>query len=170
MSEPSAAAGPEEFHQIVGGLDYPVLVVTAAAGGQVAGCLVGFGTQCSIRPPRFAVWRSKQNHTCRVARSADALAVHVLAADERRVAERFGTRIGDDEDTFAGSRWHPGPFGAPVFDDVERWFAGRVVETSDRGDHVLFVLDVSGAEAGSPAWPGQLGFQAVKDLDPGHSP
>jgi flavin reductase (DIM6/NTAB) family NADH-FMN oxidoreductase RutF len=166
----SDAGSTSAFQQIVRDLDYPMLVVTAAAGGEVAGCLVGFGTQCSIRPARFAVWLSKKNHTCRVARSADALAVHVLAADEREVAERFGARTGDHEDTFAGSAWHPGPFGAPLLDDVGRWFVGRVIETNDSGDHVLFLLDVLSAHTATSPWPGQLGYQAVKDIEPGHLP
>ena len=31
---------------------------------------MGFATQCSIGPPRFAVWISRKNHTFRVARDA----------------------------------------------------------------------------------------------------
>jgi flavin reductase (DIM6/NTAB) family NADH-FMN oxidoreductase RutF len=160
----------EAFHRIVDDLDYPMYIVTAAAGADRGGCLVGFTSQCSIHPPRVGVWISKANHTYDVARTAEGLVVHVPSAAQRDLAERFGSRTGDEEDPFAGTSWRTGPFGCPVIDEVERWFAGRVAERSDTGDHLLLVLDVVAAEAGGRAWPGQLGFQAVKDLDPGHEP
>jgi flavin reductase (DIM6/NTAB) family NADH-FMN oxidoreductase RutF len=36
------------FETIVATLDYPMFIVTTAAEGRRAGCLVGFGTQTSI--------------------------------------------------------------------------------------------------------------------------
>ena len=39
----------------VGGLDYPMYVVTTRVGDDRAGCLVGFTTQTSIDPQRFLV-------------------------------------------------------------------------------------------------------------------
>jgi len=57
----------------------------------------------------------------------------------------------------------------PVLDDVKGWVAGPVVGRFDVGDHVAFVME---PEAGSDKEPSadQLGFQAVKDLEPGHDP
>jgi len=40
------------FHDLAADLDYPMLIVTAAADGERAGCLVGFAAQCSIDPLR----------------------------------------------------------------------------------------------------------------------
>ncbi len=90
-------AGMDEF---VGRLNPDMCVVTAVAGGERAGCLVGFASQCSIRPVRFVVWLSEANHTFRVARSAQFLAVHVLAREQHALAELFGGRTGDQEDKF----------------------------------------------------------------------
>lgn len=42
-------------------LNPDMYVVTATAGDERAGCLVGFASQCSIRPVRFVVWLSKVN-------------------------------------------------------------------------------------------------------------
>src|SRR3982750_801842 len=74
--------GAAAVHELIDELDYPMLIVTAAAGGQRAGCLVGFATQCSIDPPRMLVCVSKANHTYRVAVDADVLAVHFLRRDD----------------------------------------------------------------------------------------
>ena len=143
-----------------------MMVVTAAAGDEKAGCLVGFATQCSIAPPRFAVWISRKNHTFQVARDTAVLVVHFLSVDDRPLAALFGTETGDRIDKFARCRWRQGPGGVPVLEDCGRWFAGEVIEQIPTDDHVGFLL--APLEAGSGPWPGQLGFQSVKALDPGH--
>jgi flavin reductase (DIM6/NTAB) family NADH-FMN oxidoreductase RutF len=147
-------------------LEYPMLVVTAAAGGRRGGCLVGFAAQCSISPPRFVVWLSHRNHTLAVAREAAVLGVHLLSADDQGLAELFGSRCGEEVDKFAAVTWHEGPGGVPLLDDCPRWFVGRVLERFDSGDHDGFLLEPEAA--GTGPWSGQLGFQAVKDLEPGH--
>lgn len=40
----------DSLEALTAALDYPMFVVTVAAGGERAGCLVGFATQCSIDP------------------------------------------------------------------------------------------------------------------------
>lgn len=109
-------------------LDPDMCVVTAAADGERAGCLVGFSSQCSIRPVRYVVWISDVNRTFRVARSADVLAVHLLARDQRATAELFGGLTGDDVDKFGRVRWREAYGGAAVLEDAEAWFVGRVLE------------------------------------------
>lgn len=163
-TEPGATL--EAFDDLMGDLDFPMAVVTASDGRERGGCLVGFSAQCSIGPSRFMVWISKKNHTQRVARGAETLTVHFPAAGQRDLAELFGTNTGDDVDKFAGVAWHEGEHGGVVLDDVARWFTGRVTETLDSGDHVGFLLEPLVGSVGP--WEGQLGFQAVKDLDPGH--
>jgi flavin reductase (DIM6/NTAB) family NADH-FMN oxidoreductase RutF len=157
----------DDFQRLVARLDYPMFVLTAAAGGERSGCLVGFASQCSIDPPRFAVWVSEKNHTFRIARRADAVAVHVPAAGQRALAELFGGETGDEVDKFSRCAWHEGPGGVPILDDVSAWFVGRVVEQLDTGDHLGLLLEP--VEASSGDEPG-LTFQQVKDIDPGHAP
>ncbi|MFJ8629283.1 flavin reductase family protein [Streptomyces sp. NPDC093568] len=134
-------AGMDEF---VGRLDPDMCVVTAAAGGERAGCLVGFASQCSIRPVRFVVWLSEVNHTFRVARTAEVLAVHLLAREQHALAELFGGHTGDREDKFrdAGEvRWREGYGGAVILQDAPAWFVGRIITRVGGGDHIGFVLD-----------------------------
>ena len=145
-----------------------MLVVTATAGDEQAGCLVGFATQCSIAPPRFAVWISRKNRTLGVVQDAQVLAVHFLSVDDWSLATLFGGETGDEVDKFARCRWHEGPGGVPVLEDCARWFAGEVVERIPTDDHVGFLLAPLLTHTGP--WSGQLGFQAAKALRPGHEP
>jgi flavin reductase (DIM6/NTAB) family NADH-FMN oxidoreductase RutF len=156
----------DEFSDLVGDLDYPMMIVTAVAREERAGCLVGFATQCSIDPPRFAVWISRKNHTFRIAEAAGVLAVHFLSQADRALAELFGGTTGDDVDKFARCRWRDGPAGVPVLEDCVRWFAGEVVEQIPTEDHVGFLLAPIAVSSGP--WSGQFGFQAARSIAPGH--
>jgi flavin reductase (DIM6/NTAB) family NADH-FMN oxidoreductase RutF len=156
----------EVFNDIMADLDYPMVVVTATDGQERSGCLVGFSAQCSIHPPRYMLWISKKNHTYQVARRVDALAVHFPASGQHDMAELFGSETGDHVDKFASSPWHEGPEGTTIVDAIPRWFVGRITETLDTGDHVGFLLQPLDGEC--RPWSGQLGFQEVKGIPPGH--
>ena len=156
----------DPFHRIAGDLEYPMIVVTTARGEERAGCLVGFAAQCSIDPPLLVVWLSKENRTTRIAREASSLLVHFLSSDDRELAELFGTATGDEIDKFSRCEWEPGPEGLPLLTGCTRVVAGHILQRFETGDHVGHLLAVGDCIVGD--WPGQLGFQAVKDFDPGH--
>ena len=159
----------QQFQRLVGGLDYPLFVVTAAAGEERDGCLVGFTTQASIHPPRFLVCISDKNRTHRIAERAEYLVVHEVPRERRDLAELFGGETADEEDKLAQVDWEPGPGGAPVLAELDDWFAGRIAERVDwSGDHVCFVLEPVAARVGDDG--PELSFQEAKDIEPGHEP
>jgi flavin reductase (DIM6/NTAB) family NADH-FMN oxidoreductase RutF len=156
----------QRFHALVGSLEYPMWIVTAAAGGERDGCLVGFTTQCSIDPARYLVCLSNKNRTFRIARDAEVLGVHLLPDDQRELAELFGGETADEVDKLAQWQWREGPEGVPLLDGVRSWFAGRVLHRLDVGDHVAHILEPVAASHQAP--DESLGFQEVRDIDPGH--
>lgn len=157
----------DRFDALVGGLDYPMFIVTTTDGHRLAGCLVGFAAQCSISPLRFMVWLSKQNHTYEVARSASALAVHAPRRTAVGLAALFGTRTGFEIDKFDRCGWRAGPAGLPLLDQCPAWFAGAVLQRQDGGDHAGMLLQPFAVGAGLA--PGeQLGFQDVQHLQAGN--
>ena len=149
-------------------MDYMMFIVTAAAGGERAGCLVGFATQASIDPPRFLVGISARNRTHRVAARADTLVVHLVGEGDVELAELFGGQTGDDVDKFARVEWAPGPGGAPVIAALENWFAGRVLERVALGDHTGHLLEPIAGAAGRGDRP--LTFHRARAIEPGHAP
>jgi flavin reductase (DIM6/NTAB) family NADH-FMN oxidoreductase RutF len=163
----SGSDSHDAFEECVAGLDYPMFVVTVASAGEKAGCLVGFSTQCSIDPVRYGVCISKRNHTAEVAASAEMMAVHVLRPDDEPLARLFGELTADEVAKFDACAWHLGPGQVPVLDRCD-WFAGRIGQRVDVGDHVLHVLDVIDAGEASRTASGQLGFQAVRAFEAGH--
>jgi flavin reductase (DIM6/NTAB) family NADH-FMN oxidoreductase RutF len=157
----------DAFQRFVAGIDYPLYVVTTAVQQQPTGCLVGFATQCSIHPPRFLVCISKKNHTFPLAGHAAMLAVHVVAQDNKPLAELFGGETGDDVDKFSRVSWRLVD-GVPVLDACARWFTGSVVQQIDVGDHVAHLLDPMTISAGAEG--DQLSFQQARDIQAGHKP
>ncbi|GLW57327.1 flavin reductase family protein [Kitasatospora phosalacinea] len=164
---PSQTTGAGAFLPL---LDPPVYVVTTGVGDTRAGCLVGFGSQCSIHPERFAVWLSHSNRTHRVAARATALAVHLLPPDDtgRALARLFGEDTGKEVDKFARVSWRPGPAGVPVLTDAAAWFAGRVVGRVEGGDHTAFLLDPLAGGRADPPPATTLALRDVAGLDAGH--
>jgi flavin reductase (DIM6/NTAB) family NADH-FMN oxidoreductase RutF len=154
------------FHALVGHLEYPMFIVTARAGEEPLGCLVGFATQTSIDPPRFAVCLSHRNRTYRRGRDAELLGVHCVPAHAAALAELFGGETGDEVDKFARCAWHEGPGGVPILDECPNWFVGRVLWRAGAGDHDAFLLEPVAAENGTAE--GEFTFHRAKRIDPGH--
>jgi flavin reductase (DIM6/NTAB) family NADH-FMN oxidoreductase RutF len=144
-----------------------MFIVTAIGrDGERSGCLIGLATQCSIKPPRFLACISKQNRTFDVVSKADAVVVHFLGREQRPLAELFGGETGDEVDKFELCEWSEGPWGIPVLAGVPGWFGGPVLDRLDLGDHVGLWLDpVLAEDHGGDV---DLGFQAVKPIEPGH--
>lgn len=151
---------------MVAELDYPMFVVTAAAGKETSGCLAGFVTQCSIHPPRYLVCISEENHTFPVAARSVGMGLHLLGRDQHALAGLFGELTGDRTDKLARVAWHPGVTGVPLLDECAAWVEGRVLERFDLGDHVGHLLEPLDGGAGTHR--GQLRFRQVRDLDAGH--
>jgi len=156
----------QTFNELVGQLDYSMFIVTTAAGGEQAGCLIGFASQVSISPPRFLACLSVKNRTFRIAARADVLVVHFVPRDANELAELFGGETGDEVDKFAGIDWHTGPGGAPVLSDLENWFAGSIVERLELGDHCGFLLEPIAGQAGRS--DSALTFHRAQSIEPGH--
>jgi flavin reductase (DIM6/NTAB) family NADH-FMN oxidoreductase RutF len=168
MSGPNGALAPSAFDVIMTSVNTRMIVVTAAEGGERAGCLVGFHAQSSLNPQRYTVWLSKANHTYRVALRSSHLGVHFLMHDDLLLAKRFGTLTGDTTDKFAGLATLDGPGGIPLLIGCPNRFAARRVALLDEGgDHVCVVTEPVETATGGDFTP--LTLADVRDLTPGHS-
>jgi flavin reductase (DIM6/NTAB) family NADH-FMN oxidoreductase RutF len=157
----------DTFRSLVGDLEYPMFIVTARAGEEPLGCLIGFATQASIEPPRFLVCLSHANRTWRRGRDSELLAVHFVPEDADELATLFGGETADEVDKFARCAWHEGPGGVPLLDGCPNRFVGRVIWRHDAGDHDAYLLEPVAAEAGSDDQE-ELSFRRARRIEPGH--
>jgi flavin reductase (DIM6/NTAB) family NADH-FMN oxidoreductase RutF len=161
-------ADTRTFNELVRQLDYSMFIVTTSADGQQAGCLIGFASQVSIKPPRFLACLSVKNRTFHIGARANVLVVHFVPEDATELAEHFGGQTGDEIDKFAGVDWREGPEGAPILTELENWFAGSIIERLDLGDHCGFLLEPIAGQAGRSETA--LTFHRAKSIEPGHEP
>ena len=124
--------------------------------------------QCSIHPPRFAIGISKKNRTFRVLQGAEIVVVHLVTEDDVALAELFGGETGDHIDKFERCEWHQGPSGVPILTRCKNWFAARIREHIDPGDHVLLLLEPFEGKSSESTTP--LRFQRARSIAPGHEP
>jgi flavin reductase (DIM6/NTAB) family NADH-FMN oxidoreductase RutF len=157
-----------DFAQLVSQLDYSLFIVTAANGEERDGCLIGFASQVSIHPPRFLACLSVKNRTFRIARHAETLVVHLVPEYADDLAQLFGGETGDETDKFARCQWRRGPGGAPLLAGLDNWFAGRVLQRTDFGDHVGFLLEPVEIHHEHSQEP--FTFRRGRWIDPGHEP
>ena len=157
----------DAFETIAKGFDPPLVIVTTAAGDQRGGCIVGFHSQCSIDPLRYAVWLSKANLTYRVALLATHVAVHVPVAGDKELVELFGGTTGDEVDKFARCQWTEGPGSVPLLAACpNRIVLERTSLHDDGGDHVCFVGEPVHADTSGELDPVRLSMAG--DIEPGH--
>jgi flavin reductase (DIM6/NTAB) family NADH-FMN oxidoreductase RutF len=165
---PTISVVPDRaFDDLVAAMDSAMVVVTVATDEERDGCLVGFHSQASIDPPRYAVWLSTANRTARLAQGAEHLAVHLLEDGQHDLAELFGGASGDDVDKLAHTTWEAGPGGVPLLLACPNRFVGNIVDRHDAdGDHVCMVLRPTDSSCRPAGRPLRLG--AVTDIEPGH--
>lgn len=157
----------DAFGTLMAAANPPLIVVTTAAEGELAGCLVGFHVQSSIEPEHYCVWLSKANHTYRVSLRATHFGVHFLTADDLSLAERFGSQSGEDTDKFADLDVELDQHGVPQLAACpNRMLLERITVLDDGGDHVCLTARVFSAHTGGSFVP--LRVSDATHLDPGH--
>lgn len=160
-------AGAEAFDTLMASVDQPLVVVTTAAANEQAGCLVGFHAQSSITPRHYCVWLSKANHTYRVSLRSKSFAVHFLTAGDIDLAERFGTRTGEEDDKFAGLEVGHDEYDVPLLEACpNRLSLERISLLDDGSDHVCVTARVRSAHTSGAFTP--LRVSDAAHLEPGH--
>lgn len=146
--------------------DPAMVVVTTTAEGVRAGCLVAYHSQSSMSPQQYCLWLSKANHTYRVVLRAEHVAVHFLTAADLDLAERFGTRTGEETDKFAGLEVDVDEHGVPLLrQSPHRAVLERIAVLDVGGDHVCVTAAVRSASSAGDFTP--LRLSDVIHLTPG---
>lgn len=158
----------DAFTQLMAAADPAMVVVTTAADGEQAGCLVGFHAQSSISAAHYCLWLSKANHTYRVGLRATHFAIHFLTAEDLDLAKRFGTLSGEDEDKFSGLEISIDESGVPLLEACpHRMLVERLTLLDDSGEHMCVTTTLRSAR--SPSYFEPLRMSQVAHLRAGHA-
>jgi 3-hydroxy-9,10-secoandrosta-1,3,5(10)-triene-9,17-dione monooxygenase reductase component len=133
------------FRNALGAFTTGVTVVTTrdAAGGDV-GLTVNSFNSVSLEPPLVLWSLARSSGSLPAFLKAEHFAVHILAADQEPVSNRFAQR---GIDKFAGIELARGEGGVPLLPGCAARFRCRMAFRHEGGDHEIFVGEVLGFEA-----------------------
>lgn len=111
-----------------------VAVVTAPGP---AGLTTNAFSSLSLDPMLVLICLDLESRTLGAVREHGRLAVNVLAAGQRELADRFSGKA-SHADKFKDVGWHE-EAGVPILDGAVAWVAGPVRELVPGGDHVIAI-------------------------------
>jgi flavin reductase (DIM6/NTAB) family NADH-FMN oxidoreductase RutF len=109
--------------------------VVTAMGERPVGFTATSLTSVSLHPPMLSIAVAPESSCWPTLSAATHFGVHLLAADQEPIAERFARR---GIDRFAApTRWRAGPFEVPLLHGVLAWTVCRVAAQVPAGDHII---------------------------------
>ena len=138
------------FRDALGTFVTGVTIVTAYdAEGEPTGLTANSFNSVSLDPPMVLWSLSLGSRNLPVFRTARAWAVHILAADQQDLSNRFASR---GADKFGGLNCGDGPEGAPRLEGCAARFGCTARFEYEGGDHAIFLGEVVDFER-TPAEP-----------------
>jgi 3-hydroxy-9,10-secoandrosta-1,3,5(10)-triene-9,17-dione monooxygenase reductase component len=139
MSAP-VAIDSRQFRSALGAFTTGVTIVTTVdANGNDIGLTANSFNSVSLDPP-LVLWSLANTSLSMPAfMNAEHFAVHILAADQQSLSDRFAKR---GVDKFAGLELERGPGGIPLLDGCTARFQCRTAFRYAGGDHEIFVGEV----------------------------
>jgi flavin reductase (DIM6/NTAB) family NADH-FMN oxidoreductase RutF len=129
-----------EFRDALGQFATGVTVVTTcSAEGNPTGLTVNSFSSVSLDPPLILWSLDRRAGSSKMFATATHFAVNVLAHDQRVVARRFASQVGN---RFAGVPLRLGLGNAPLLDGCVAWFECVRRAQHEAGDHVIFIGEV----------------------------
>lgn len=131
---------PLAFRNALGSFATGVTIVTARdASGAPVGLTANSFNSVSLDPPMVLWSLSLHSGSLPVFRDAENWAVHILAADQQPMSDRFAT---PGVDKFYGLALDDGPEGAPRIEGCAARFGCRARFEYEGGDHAIFLGEV----------------------------
>jgi len=131
---------PRELRRALAGFPTGVTVITArTADGQTAGVTVNSFCSVSLAPPLLLWCLSKAAPSRSVFTEASHFAIHVLAADQQHLSQRFSRPAADK---FAELDFNEGLGRAPLIAGAVATFECRLVRQHEGGDHLILIGEV----------------------------
>ena len=124
-------------------ITYGLYILTARHGEEMAAGTINWLSQASFQPPLVMLGVKRDSKLHELIEKSGKLAVNVLGAGQKDIAEAFFKPSKIEGDKINGYRFEPAPnSGAPLLLDLPAWFEAEVVEAVKKGDHTVFIAKV----------------------------
>ncbi|MEJ6488813.1 flavin reductase family protein [Leucobacter sp. USCH14] len=131
-----------EFRDAMGGFASGITVITTHGPDGPVGFTCQSFTSISIDPPLVSFSISRTSRSLAALREHGQLVVNFLSARQQALSGQFA-RSGTDK--WAGVAWSRSEInGAPTLERATGWVAGEIAQEIEAGDHLIFLVAVSG--------------------------
>ena len=130
----------QELRQAFGAFATGVTIVTTRFEGKRFGVTANSFSSVSLDPPMVLWSLSRGSSSFAAFENAPAFAVHILAADQQDLSNRFASK---GIDKFEGLDTTEGLGGAPLLPECAARFECRTVYRYEGGDHLIFVGEIA---------------------------
>ena len=132
-------------------IPYGIYVCTAeAADGRVSAATVNWVTQVAFVPPLVVVAVKTDSSAHALIQETGRFALNVLGKGRQAVAFKFFKPAVREGDTLSGEPVTRGANGAPLLRCADATLELSLVDTVERGDHSVFVGEVTDARVLTP--------------------
>jgi len=139
------SAHRDAFREALGSFATGVTIATTLdTAGEPVGVTASSFNSVSLDPP-MVLWSLAKDSQSRTAfEDSGHFAIHVLAASQEDLSNRFASR---GADKFGGMDWARGKLGSPIFTRHAALFECETRHLYDGGDHIIMVGEVVEFEA-----------------------
>ena len=131
-----------------------VYILTARNGEQYGGATVTWVTQASFHPPLLVAAIRRDSNVFRCLQASGAAALHIVAAHQQDIAQRFFTPTTVESGNMNGEPFHQGRTTVPILDNALAYVECGVQQIVDgAGDHAIVVFEVLEAVCREPLHP-----------------
>lgn len=135
---------------------YPVAIVTTAAGEHMRGITIGSFTSLSMNPPLISFNLEKTTQMHPLLAKASHFAVHIPAADQADLCDRFSLPDFSGAEQFDSVAHRRDEGGLPILEGAAAVIHCRKYNMAEGGDHSVVMGEVLHVEQNESALPGLL--------------
>lgn len=138
----------DQIAPLLGRVPSGVFILVAGNGeGRTTGLLASWVQQASFEPPQVTIAVNKTRYLTDWLSNGSAVTLNQLPDGDSTLFRHFGKGFEPDADAFDGIDLEQGAGGLPVLKAAMCTLEGSIVNEMDGGDHVIYLVELSGGVA-----------------------
>ena len=140
----------ETLGAVLGRCPSGLFILTAQGpDGSQTGMLASWVQQASFDPPAVTVAIKKGRYLHEWLASHPEVALSLVGESQKKFLGHFGRGFEPRQPAFEGLNTRHGANGLTVLAEALGWLEGRVTQSLDAGDHVVYLVQLTGAGRGA---------------------
>jgi len=144
MTEPDSSR--ETMGAVLGRVPSGVFILTAGDGeGNETGMLASWVQQASFEPPMVTVAVNRKRYLNDWLEKNPQVVLNLVGESQTQFLKHFGRGFEPEQPAFEGVETVRGELGISVLADALGYLEGKVVGQVEAGDHMVYLLELTGA-------------------------